>query len=87
MQRPKWLSGWGKGKNIFQGSLIIDTQDIKVVEANFDNKLVFFAVGTVQKPDTAVSDKLNTEQNGPELKRNLVWKIFYDLNAIPERAR
>lgn len=84
MRRPKWLSGWGKGKNVFQGSLIIDTQDIKVVEASFDGKLVLFAVGTAQKRDTAVSGKVNTEQNGYERKCNLAWRIFYDSDAIPD---
>jgi len=84
MQRPKWLSGWGKGKNLFEGSLIIDIPDIKVVEANFDNKLVFFAVGTTQQYDLAVSGERNAESIGEECKRDIEWRIFYDPTALPD---
>ncbi len=49
MQRPKWLSGWGKGKNPLEACLLIDTADIKVVEASFNKNLLFFAVGAAQK--------------------------------------
>ncbi len=52
MQRPKWLSGWEKGKNPLETCLLIDTPDIKVVEASFNKKLLFFAVGTPQKNET-----------------------------------
>jgi len=55
MRRPRWLSGWGKGKNLFEGSLIIDIPDIKVVEASFNKKLVLLAVGTLPRRETIVS--------------------------------
>jgi len=70
MQRPKWLSGWGKGKNPFEACLLIDTPDIKVVEASFNKKLLFFAIGVSQK-------------NEVEPRTDLEWKIFYDSTALP----
>ena len=84
MRRPKWLSGWGKGKNLFEGSLIIDLPDIKVVEARFDRKIVFFALGTSQPPGTAVSAEGNAEGIGDEDRLDMKWKIFYDPTALPD---
>jgi hypothetical protein len=78
MQRPKWLSGWGNGKNLFEGSLIIDIPEIKVVEASFDKKLLLFALGTMPKRDAVVSGERNDEYKG-----DLEWKIFYDTTALP----
>ena len=83
MQRPKWLSGWGKGKNPFEGSLIIDIPDIKVVEASFNKKLVLFAVGTSKQSETAVSGEGSAEGNGAKYGTDLEWKIFYDPTALP----
>jgi hypothetical protein len=82
MQRPKWLSGWGKGKNLFEGSLIIDIADIKVVEASFNKKLFLFAVGTAQKLEATVSDEGNAEENESESRKDLEWKIFYDSTVL-----
>jgi hypothetical protein len=82
MQRPKWLSGWGKGKNLFEGSLIIDIPDIKVVEASFNNKLVLFAVGTAVGPETAVSGETSATAIGDKYGTDLEWKIFYDPTAL-----
>ena len=78
MQRPKWLSGWGNGKNLFEGSLIIDIPEIKVVEASFDKKLLLFALGTMPKRDAAVSGERNDEYKG-----DLEWRIFYDPTVLP----
>jgi hypothetical protein len=83
MKRPKWLYGWGKGKNIFEGSLIVDIPEIKVVEASFNKSLVFFAVGTARKLETTVSNEGNVEENGSKSKTDLEWKIFYDPTALP----
>jgi hypothetical protein len=83
MQRPKWLSGWGKGKNTFEGSLIIDIPDIKVVEASFNKKLVLFAVGTAQQSETAASDKGSSTEPKAKCRTDLEWKIFYDPAALP----
>src|SRR5512136_2392498 len=87
MQRPKWLSGWGKGKNPFEGSLIIDLPDIKVVEASFNKKLVLFGVGASKKRITAVSGEGSAEGIGAKYITDLEWKIFYDsttlLNFMP----
>jgi hypothetical protein len=87
MQRPKWLSGWGKGKNLFEGSLIIDIPEIKVVEASFNKQPVFFAVGTLQRRETVVSVEESAENMGTKSRCVLEWKIFYDstalLNVIP----
>jgi hypothetical protein len=76
MRRPKWLSGWGKGKNFFEGSLIIDIPDIKVVEASFNKKLVLFAVGKLPRRGTIVS--------GEKYGIDLEWRIFYDSTALPD---
>jgi hypothetical protein len=83
MQRPKWLIGWGKGKNIFEGSLIVDIPEIKVVEASFNKNLVLFAVGTARKIETPVSDEGNAKENGSKSNTDLDWKIFYDPTALP----
>ena len=84
MQRPKWLSGWGKGKNLFEGSLIIDTPDIKVVEASFNNKLVLFAVGTLPRRETVVSGEKSAPAIEEKHKTDLEWRIFYDSTALPD---
>jgi len=84
MQRPKWLSGWGKGKNLFEGSLIIDVPDIKVVEASFNNKLVFFAVGTAQRRETVVSGEASVAAIRDKCGTDLEWRIFYDSTALPD---
>lgn len=83
MQRPKWLSGWGKGKNLFEGSLIVDIPEIKVVEASFNKKLVLFAVGTSQRREAAVSGEESAEGIGAKYRCDLEWKIFYDPTALP----
>jgi hypothetical protein len=84
MRRPKWLSGWGKGKNLFEGSLIIDIPDIKVVEASFNKKLVLFAVGTLPPRETAVSGEGSSAAIGEKYGTDLEWRIFYDSTALPD---
>ena len=84
MQRPKWLSGWGKGTNLFEGSLIIDIPDIKVVEASFNEKLVLFAVGTLPRRETVASGEGSAAAVGEKYGTNLEWRIFYDSTALPD---
>ena len=84
MQRPKWLSGWGKGKNLFEGSLIIDIPDIKVVEGSFNNKLVLFAVGTLPRRETVVSGGASAAAIGDKYGTDLEWRIFYDSTVLPD---
>jgi len=80
------LCGWGKGKNLFEGSLIIDLSEIKVVEASFNKKLVLFAVGTLRRRETVVSGEGGAaigekyETDGTDLE----WRIFYDSTALPD---
>ena len=80
MQRPKWLSGWGKGKHLFEGALIIDIPEIKVAEASFDQKLVFFALGTAPQQDAVAPGEQNENKPNSELE----WRIFYDPTALPD---
>ena len=84
MQRPKWLNGWGNGKNPLKGSLIIDIPDIKVVEAIFNNKIVLLAIGTLQRQGTDRSIKENSGEIQGSLgtQKDLKWKIFYDPTAL-----
>jgi hypothetical protein len=87
MRRPKWLSGWGKGKNLFEGSLIIDISDVKVVEASFNKKLVLFAVGTLPRRETVVSGEGSVAPIGEKYETDgtdLEWRIFYDSTALPD---
>ncbi|HVP16465.1 MAG TPA: hypothetical protein VMT42_03775 [candidate division Zixibacteria bacterium] len=84
MLRPKWLSGWGKGKNLFEGSLIIDIPDIKVVEVSFNKKLVLFAVGTLPRRETVASDEASATAIGEKNGTDLEWRIFYDSTALPD---
>ena len=84
MRRPKWLSGWGKGKNLLEVSLIIDIPDIKVVEASFNKKLVLFAVGTLSPRETVVSDEGSAAAIEEKYKTDLKWRIFYDRSALPD---
>lgn len=83
MQRPKWLTGWGKGKNLFEASLIIDIPEIKVVEATFNHHTVFFAVGKPKQNEPAVSDE-EAQSNEGKSSKEFVWKIFYDSTALPD---
>lgn len=84
MQRPKWLSGWGRGKNLFEGSLIIDIPDVKVVEASYNKKLVLFAIGTSPRHETAASGEGGAEAIGEGCGTGLKWRIFYDSTALPD---
>lgn len=86
MLRPKWLSGWGKGKNLFEGSLIIDIPDIKVVEASYNKRLVLFAIGSSPRRETIVSGEGSAAGIGGRGKHgtDLEWRIFYDSTALPD---
>ncbi len=84
MRRPKWLAGWGKGKNPFEGSLIVDIPEIKVVEASFNNKLALFAVGILGKNEQTVSSGVEAEEIQTKYEIDMYWKIFYDPTALPK---
>lgn len=84
MQRPKWLSGWGRGKNLFEGSLIIDTPEIKVVEASFNKKLVLIAIGKLPRRETVISGEESATSVGEKYGTDLEWRIFYDSTALPD---
>ena len=84
MRRPKWLTGWRKGKNLFEGSLTIDIPDIKVVEARFNKKLALFALGISQPRVTAISAERNVKRIGDKDRFDMKWKIFYDPTALPD---
>ena len=83
MHRPKWLTGWGKGKNPFEASLIIDIPEIKVVEATLNQNPIFFAVGKYEQNQTTVSADAGAEETEVKSKTDFVWKIFYDSAALP----
>jgi hypothetical protein len=76
MRCPKWLSGWAKGKNRFEGSLIIDIPDIKVVEASFNKKLVLFAVGTLPRREAVVSGEGSAAAIEEKYGTRLEWRYF-----------
>ena len=80
MKRPKWLGVLGKSKNHFEGSLVVDASDVKVVEANFNKELAFLAIGTVQKCDSAFVNDNNSGNSSVSCKNSMgwEWKIFYD---------
>ncbi len=68
MQRPKWLTEWKIGKNLIEGTLTIDSADLKVAEVSFNKNLMLIAVGN--------STKLGS--TGLDREINLKWKLFYD---------
>ena len=74
----------GKGKNLFEGSLIIDIPDIKVVEASFDNRLFLIAVGTLSRHETVASGDKSAAATEEKHKTDLEWRIFYDSTALPD---
>ncbi len=76
MQLPKWLNDWGRGKNIFESSLIVDIPEIKVVTATLDNLLVFVAIATPREYASAVSEDRAKNQC------DLEWKVFYDTTIL-----
>ena len=80
MKRPNWLGVLGKSKNHFEGSLVVDASDVKVVEANFNKELAFLAIGTVQKCDSAFVNDNNSGNSSVSCKNSMgwEWKIFYD---------
>lgn len=91
MQRPRWLNGWGKGKNLLEACLLIDLPEIKVVEANFSKSLLFFAVGTSRRNEGVCTSE-EGKCEGAKSGTCLDWKIFYDSTALPplmpiEKAR
>ena len=75
--------GGERERTFLEGSLIIDIANIKVVEASLNKKLVLFAVGTTQKPDTTDSYGGDSEENEPKSRIDFEWKIFYDSTILP----
>jgi hypothetical protein len=73
MQRPKWLSGWGEGKNKLEACLLIDIPEFKVVEASFDSKLAFVAIGRLQTAENRAQGAASKE-----MSTDMAWRIFYD---------
>jgi hypothetical protein len=71
----EWM---GKRKSFFEGSLIIDVPDVKVVEASFNEKLVPFGVGTLPRRETIVSGEGSAAAIEDKYGTDLEWRIFYD---------
>jgi hypothetical protein len=84
MQRPKWLIGWGGGTNLLEARLLVAIPDIMVVEACFNKNLLFFAIGSTQKNETATVSPQSKKGNETESRTDLEWKIFYDSTALPQ---
>ena len=78
----EWM---GKEEEPFEGSLIIDIPEIKIVEANFNNRLFLLAIGTLPRRKTVVSgegsDAATEDKRGTD-ETDLEWKIFYDSTAL-----
>jgi hypothetical protein len=85
MRLPKWLKR-RKGKNPFEGSLIIDNPDIKVVEAKYDNKPVLLAVGTSKQRELKISGKGDAEGIGGKYQsqKDLEWQVLFNPKALPD---
>ncbi len=83
MMRPKWLDGWGEGRNLLEARLLIDIPDIRVVESSYDRKLLFIGIGTVQKPESGPSTQTDGKYDERKSK-DLEWRIFYDSTVIPQ---
>ena len=85
MRLPTWLRR-RKRKNPFEGSLIIDNPDIKVVEAKYDKKPVLLAVGTSKQRELIVSGEGGTEKLKAKIKtqKDLEWQILYNPKALPD---
>lgn len=85
MRLPRWLKK-RKGKNPFEGSLIVDNPDIKVVEAKYDKKPVLLAIGTSRQRELAISGKGNTEGLGAkyQTQKELDWQVLYNPKALPD---
>ncbi len=76
MRRPKWLIGWGEGKNPLEASLLIDIPEVKVVEASFNKELTVLALGTSKQTGT-------TDHSEEAIKKNETeWRIFFDSTII-----
>jgi hypothetical protein len=83
MQRPKWLIGWGEGKNLLEARLLIAIPDIMVVEASFNKNLLFFAI-RAKKNETASWSTQSDKGSEIESRTDLKWRIFYDSTALPQ---
>jgi len=85
MRLPMWLKR-RKGKNPFEGSLIVDNPDIKVVEATYDTKPVLLAVGTSKQRELKVSGKGNTDGLGAQYRtqKDLDWQVLFNPKALPD---
>lgn len=75
-----------KRKNPFEGSLIIDNPDIKVVEAKYNKKPFLFAVGTSKQRELKISGKGNAEGMGAkyQTQKDLDWQVLYNPKVLPE---
>ena len=85
MNLRKWLRN-RKSKNAFEGSMIVDNPDIKVVEANYNNNPILLAVGTSKQRELSISGKGSTEGLAGKYttQKDLEWKILYNPKALPD---
>lgn len=72
-------------KNPFDASLILDNPDIKIVEARYNEKPVFFGVGTSKQRENEIAASVGTEGTGGKyaIQKELEWRMYYNKNNMP----
>jgi hypothetical protein len=75
-----------KVKNPFEGSIVVDNPDIKVVEAKYEKIPFLLAVGTSTQRELSVSGQGSMEKVGAKYQsqKELDWRLFYNPKALPD---
>lgn len=72
-------------KHPFDASLILDNPDIKIVEARYNEKPVFFGVGISKQREKGVAAGVGPEgvEGKYAIQKELQWKMFYNKDNMP----
>jgi hypothetical protein len=84
--RKKALKEEPEKKNPFQGSIIIDNPDVKVVEARYNDQPFFIGAGVSTQRDVKGSAGANIPdgiKGEYESQKDLKWEIYVNLHVLP----
>jgi len=76
-----------KEKNPFKADLILDSDEIKVVEAEYRRKPIFFGVGTAKGKEKGIEGEVSVStvsgRGAYESRTHYDWKLYYNPSNLP----
>jgi hypothetical protein len=74
-----------KEKKQFKASLVLDSPDIKIVEASYKNKPIFFAIGTSTERDRRITagGDITGAKGEYQAQKRLKWHLIYNPENMP----